>query len=312
MILATTGCGGGSDNAGATRTTSSPSSTPSTRSSGTAGPAIPAPSLNGKILFTKAGGKYGDETVFTADADGSHVRRVTPKGRQCCATWSVDGSHILISASAPDGRVTTGIVNAQGRHEQIVPLTVEGLNLGCAQAQSIRGGRLACEGWSDTDTARAGVHSLSEATGGDVVRLTKTSFGTHDRPIAMSPDGGTIYFFRPILGFPKYGDDLEGSIFSVRSDRTGLKRVTPARLPVEVVGNAGGRLSPDGSWILFTSSGVIWRVRIDGSQLTQVFQSADGSLAITPTWSPDGKLSSSASISQELWGRLIRPRTSWQ
>jgi hypothetical protein len=66
--------------------------------------------------------------------------------------------------------------------------------------------------------------------------------------------------------------------------------VTPARLPVEVVGSSGGRLSSDGSWIVFTSAGVIWKVRSNGTELTRLFKAPDGSLAITPTWSPDGRL----------------------
>lgn len=59
-------------------------------------------------------------------------------------------------------------------------------------------------------------------------------------------------------------------------------------MPVEVVGNAGGKLSWDGEWITFTSDGAIWKVRTDGSGLTKLFEYPQG-LAITPTWSPDGK-----------------------
>ena len=55
------------------------------------------------------------------------------------------------------------------------------------------------------------------------------------------------------------------------------------------MGNSGGRLSPDGQRILFTSSGVIWTVHADGSAPRKVFQDAQGRLAITPTWSPDGR-----------------------
>jgi Tol biopolymer transport system component len=81
-----------------------------------------------------------------------------------------------------------------------------------------------------------------------------------------------------------------GSLFVVKLDGTGLRRVTPRDLPVEVVGNAGGRLSRDGRWIVFTSSGVIWRIHPNGSSLSKVFQDAQGRPAITPTWSPDGRL----------------------
>ena len=40
---------------------------------------------------------------------------------------------------------------------------------------------------------------------------------------------------------------------------------------MEVVSNAGGRLSPDGRKIVFTSAGAIWTVGADGSTPTKVF-----------------------------------------
>jgi Tol biopolymer transport system component len=105
----------------------------------------------------------------------------------------------------------------------------------------------------------------------------------------VSPDGSMVFLFRAVAGFPSYGNDLEGSLFAVNVNGKGLRRVTPPHMPVEVVGNAGGRLSRDGRWIAFTSAGVIWKIHPDGSGLTKVFQDPQGRLAITPTWSPDGR-----------------------
>jgi len=39
--------------------------------------------------------------------------------------------------------------------------------------------------------------------------------------------------------------------------------------------------SADGTWIVFTSSGAIWKVRTDGSDLTRLYQGRKASLAIT-------------------------------
>lgn len=295
VVLATSGCGklSSSTVSPPMPTESGPSQSSVTGSASTPSSAhvpavIPSRILLGSILFTKAGGSFQDETVFTARADGSNVRRVTPKGMQCCPTWSSDGTHIFISAEAPDGRITTGIVDPSGRHERRLPLTTPGLNLACSGAQNFSGQRLVCEGWSDASPGKNGVYIVDETTGGQVVRLTHAQAGGHDRPMATSPGGTRVYFFRPVTGFPFYGNDLEGSIYAVTSDGKNLLRVTPARLPVEVVGNSGGRLSSDGSWVVFTSSGVIWKVRSDGTHLTRLFSAPDGSLAITPTWSPDG------------------------
>lgn len=134
-----------------------------------------------------------------------------------------------------------------------------------------------------------GIYTVRAADGGDLVRVTTSSGEQSDRPMDFSPDGSRIFFFRPVEGFPSMGDDLEGSLFVVQADGTGLREVTPRDRPVEVVGNSGGRLSLDGRWIVFTSSGVIWRIHPDGSGLTKVFQDPQGRLAITPTWSPDGR-----------------------
>jgi Tol biopolymer transport system component len=296
VVLATSGCSNGSSSnaSSPTPTASGSSKSSSTGATATTSPTqghvIPAGTLIGTILFTKAGGRFQDETVFTARADGSHVRRVTPEGTQCCPTWASDGTHILISAGATGGRITTGVLDPSGRQERRLPLTEPGLNLACSGAQNLAGQRLVCEGWSDASPGRNGVYSVDERTGGQVVRLTHAPAGEHDRPMATSSGGKRVYFFRPVTGFPFYGDDLEGSIYAVTADGKDLMRVTPARLPVEVVGNSGGRLSYDGSWIVFTSSGVIWKVRSNGTQLTRLFKAPDGSLAITPTWSPDGRL----------------------
>jgi Tol biopolymer transport system component len=294
VVVATSACGNGSSSTAVspTPTTRVPSQAASTSATATPSAAhahvIPSRNLIGSILFTKAGGSFQDETVFTAHADGSNIRRVTPKGTQCCPTWSSDGTHIFISASGPHGRITTGIIDSSGLHERRLPLTEPGLNLACSGAQNL-GDQLLCEGWSDAKPSKNGLYRVDERTGGQVVRLTQAPAGQHDRPMATAPSGRRVYFLRPVAGFPFYGNDLEGSIYAVSSNGTDLSRVTPAQLPVEVVGNSGGRLAPDGSWVAFTSSGVIWKVRSNGTHLTKVFKAPDGSLAITPTWSPDGR-----------------------
>jgi hypothetical protein len=266
---------------------SASSSSSKSTSSPAPSPTIATSKLRGKILFTRAGGKYGDETVYSANADGSLEQRITPFGKQCCPRWFQDGTHILISALAPDGRITTRIIKPDGSNVRRIPLPKGTLNLGCTQAISLATGRLACEGWSDEDSRLGGIYTIRASDWGDLVRLTHTP-GESDRPMDYSPDGSNLYFFRHVERFPRVGDEL-GSLFVVNADGTGLRRVTPRDMPVEVVGNSGGRLSSDGRWITFTTSGVIWKVHPDGSGLTRVFKDAQGRLAITPTWSPNGK-----------------------
>jgi Tol biopolymer transport system component len=189
-------------------------------------------------------------------------------------------------ASSRDHRVTTGFFRPNGTLIRKLPLPGDGLNLGCAQAFSPVTGQLACEGWSDKHPALNGVYTVRASDGGDLRRLTRNP--EHDISAGFSPNGSQILFFRPVDSVPSYGDTPEGSLYVVTSNGKSLHRVTPANMPVEAIGNAGGRLSPDGKWIAFTSSGVIWKIHPDGSGMTRVFDDRQGRLAITPTWSPDG------------------------
>jgi hypothetical protein len=70
VTLVVTGCTSGSS------PEANPSAAPSAEGVSPS-PAIAIDDLQGKILFTRAGGTYGDETVFTADADGTNERRIT-------------------------------------------------------------------------------------------------------------------------------------------------------------------------------------------------------------------------------------------
>lgn len=278
--IACSSCGG-SHSAAAGSASSAPPS-------GSAPTSVPLSSLLGKILFTRAGGSYGDETIFTAGADGSHVRRITAFGATCCPRWSPDGTRILIAAQAPDGRVTTGIVSPDGSHERKLPLPGNTLNLGPG-AWSPDGSRIALEGWSDKRPGLQGIYMARSADGGGLVRVTHCSPSQDDRPTGWSADGSKIFFFRAVARFPMVTDEPLGTVYVINVDGTHLRRVTPANLPVEVAGNAGGKVSADGAWIVFTSSGVIWKIRTDGSHLTKVYQDPKKRLAITPTWSPDGR-----------------------
>ena len=86
---------------------------------------IPVESLEGKILFTRAGGEFGDETVYTMDADGTDEQRIAPFGEQCCPRWSPDGEHILISALSEDDRIATAITSRRTVRTSVAPIAAE-------------------------------------------------------------------------------------------------------------------------------------------------------------------------------------------
>ena len=74
---------------------------------------------------------FGDETIFTANADGTGERQLTEYGESCCPRVSSDGSRVMYSASAPDGqRITIAIQDLESGTVTLIPLPDETANLG--------------------------------------------------------------------------------------------------------------------------------------------------------------------------------------
>src|SRR5690348_3636386 len=61
--------------------------------------------VDGQHPFTRAGGSYGDETLFVAKAAGTDEHQLGGLGQNCCPWATRDGSRIEYSANAPGGRV---------------------------------------------------------------------------------------------------------------------------------------------------------------------------------------------------------------
>lgn len=93
---------------------------------------------------------------------------------------------------------------------------------------------------------------------------------------------GTIAFLRHPEG-ALTGDVGGPSLFVIKADGTGLRRLTPP--DSEVYGFAW---SPDGSRIAYTDRSSLWLVRRDGSGRRRLFARQDLK-SLMPTWSPEGK-----------------------
>ena len=184
-----------------------------------------ATNLHGKILFTRQGGKYGNETVFTAEANGTGVQRISGFGKTCCPRLSPDGTKVSWAATAPDGeRIATAIVQPDGSNPQTIPIRDPTLNLG-GGAWSPDGKQLAFEAWDDSNSKRNGVYIADVPDGTNLVRLTRNPLGTTDLPQDFSPDGSRIVFLRA----EPVEDALFGSLYVVNVDGTGLHRITPRK-----------------------------------------------------------------------------------
>jgi len=239
--------------------------------------------LAGHIIFTRAGGQFGDETVFAADADGSNQVRISDVGATCCPRISKDGSTVLEAAGSPDGRGTTALTDAHGDHRRLLPLPAGTLNL-VGSAWSPDGTHIAADGWDDTHPHRNGLY-LEGGDGSHAVRLTHAIPGGHDIPADFSPDGKRIAFIRTTPDAARPQGDID--IVTIRTGRVHQVR-TGGLQPAYTV-----RWSPNGQWLAFST---MWTapdvplmvIRPNGHGLRAVFTDRFHRSVITPTWSPDG------------------------
>jgi Tol biopolymer transport system component len=268
---------------GATKSPASTGPNPSTPTPAATSPTASAADLAGHIVFTRAGGTYGEETVFTAHADGTHVRQIGEPMTTCCPRLSPDGRKIVVTGSSRDGtRATAVVLNYDGTGATKLPLPTPTLNLGVG-AWSPDGTHLALQGWDDAHPDRAGIY-ITNADGTQITRLTTTPAGAGaDTPIDYSPDG------RKLLVFRESPVQSVGSLWTFQTGNRHWDRLTPPSLKVAI----GGRWSPDGSTVVFAAgrdqaTGPLYTIHSDGTGLKVVFSGDDGRFALTPTWSPDG------------------------
>lgn len=282
------------NSSGQTATTIAESSTTSsikdqpTTSTETLPPAsttVPIVDLNGRIVFTRAGGVFGDETIFTANADGTAERQLTDYGDSCCVRISRDGTRVLYSALAPDGqRITTAIQDLASGAVSLIPLPDDTANLGPG-VWSPDGERIAVQLWDESDPSRDGIYTVLAIDGSDLSRVTDADIA--DIPGDYAPDGTKLVIFR------ESSTQSVGVLFIVDISGNGDPvRITPEGM---LVGFGSVRYVPDGSRILFNEgrtspTGALWTVQPEGTDLRKVFEDAQGRFASHPAWSPDGSM----------------------
>ncbi len=259
------------------------------------------PGPNGRIAF----GSNGDGELYSVNADGSGLRRLTwtPQLEQS-PTWSPDGSRIayesdyngtfriwLMSADgtgqkqiSPDGSNTAGDSEpAWSPDGTLIAFASSAVNLwvmspdgsGLRRVSDVFASHPA---WSPSGQQLAYVGM----TGIGVVGVdgsnphTVTAPGAFASGPSWSPDGTQIVFARNnAQGYP-------GELYIANVDGSGERQLTS-----DGFANADPSWSPDGTQIVFQRSSVppggwsLWAIGVDGTGLRQI---TSGGSELAPSW----------------------------
>jgi TolB protein len=239
------------------------------------------PGANGRIAFVTDSRGCDDCHVFTKLPDGSDRIRLTDQAVGG-PRWSPDGSRLIFPAFAPDGRVTTGTINADGTGFRLFELTHPTLNVAC-WGWTPDGTRLTCETWNDTRPNRpSGVFTVESTDGQYLHLLTTNPYGSGDFIGEFSPDGSQHAFIRT----NDRRRNGNAAVFVVNADGSDVTRLTPWTT------NPGSvAWSPDGERLLYDAEGAFFTMRPDGTDIAAI-ELDTASLGLlfpfNPSWSPDG------------------------
>jgi Tol biopolymer transport system component len=183
---------------------------------------------------------WGREGIGTMALDGSD-RRTVALGMYGDPIWSADGRFLLFS----DLRYLEPQV-------LVVPAgggTPAPLTTGHSPAWSPDSGRLAVSTSGVSDPGEIVIQDIT-VVGGQVrtVPGTEVRIPGPANDLAWSPDGRTLSFVRPGLGFDGW---LTSELWTVRADGTGLTRLTSNQLLYVNPFSSGPTWSPDGRTIAF-------------------------------------------------------------
>lgn len=265
--------------------------------------------------------------IWIANADGSDARELLPAApgftREAPIAWSPDGSRLLYQADTRgdvDGLV---LADPIGSDRQPLDVCEEGVCSGIGEVTfSPDGSRLSFV-WSDVQDGS--VIAIMDLGSGSTIELDSTRTNAEPRGTCeshcdgatdgprWSPDGTRLVFARQGTFNAETGE-YETILLMVNADGSDLHQVVPAELSAITPS-----WSPDGAWIVFTSSNVtlvdpetiiesldVYRARPDGTDIQRL--TSDG-LSGHPTWTRDGRIifvrflgvDSGAQTGFELW-----------
>jgi TolB protein len=258
-------------------------------------PAVPPPTVNGRIAFVRYDPSYGDPVAFTMDPDGSDVAQLSVAGAWGHSEWphwSPDGTSVAVFCCDDPPSAAT-IVDPDTGDLRALPLADPGgLEEHCGFSWSPNGQLMACGNFGKTNPADTGIWTIRSSNGGGARQLTSNP-RREDDPGDFSPDGKRLVFVR------WDGRNRATGLFVIGVDGKGLSQITPKGMLLDLF---AGSWSPNGNGILFVARAdsnhrrAIWEVNADGSGLHQLpIAGCGGPIAHPnsidcsyPGWSPDG------------------------
>jgi Tol biopolymer transport system component len=237
-------------------------------------------SLNAGIVWAEP------EGIFTANVDGSGIRRLVPHvaDGHLDPAWSPSGDKLVFSARISDSVALHLLTVAEGTRRVLTlerrwrsPRRGRRLSHLLESSWTPDGRRFAVsDGWTfSSSTIR--VVSLRE---GRLLRpLTSPSRRRADSAPAWSPDGRTIAFVRQPVG--RRGGVGAPAIHLMSANGAGVRRLARGTSP---------SWSPNGRQIVYSRGDGIYRIGADGDGRTRIV----GGLgtrgpSLQPRWSPDGR-----------------------
>ena len=199
------------------------------------------------IVFTRFLPGADTGSVYRIDA-GTTVEHLIRSGVLDFALLSPDATRFADFAFTSEGAGTTAIFNLDGSGYRPVPtsdpaIPPNGLPGGTWSAGETR---IAAAAGDPGNIPPSGIFSRRSSDGRGVIRLTDA--GTRfDYPVASSPDGSKLLFFRPDAK-NETSDSAPQDLFVVGANGKGLTRLTPRGTTTAIVFSYDSvSWSPDGT-----------------------------------------------------------------